>query len=81
MTTRKKHGCSLSHVSPRPWQYAFKPPYPGPVGAVYTTYTVFPGGAFFGIILAADLQNTYSLTPDRAWPAIQVSTTFFIFLF
>ncbi|BFZ04181.1 hypothetical protein BsWGS_07220 [Bradybaena similaris] len=49
---------------------AFKSPYPGPDGNVYTTHTSI-SGFFFGIVLGTNLNNNYSLTPANAWPTVQ----------
>ncbi|XP_055899049.1 uncharacterized protein LOC106054416 [Biomphalaria glabrata] len=45
--------------------------YPGPDGEVYTTYTNISGYAF-GIVLAADLKNSYALTPSSGWTSGQL---------
>ncbi|CAG5115344.1 unnamed protein product, partial [Candidula unifasciata] len=53
---------------------AFKSPYPGPIGEVYTSYTRI-SGFFFGIIVVPELNNSYSLTPAAAWPIIEFPTS------
>ncbi|XP_059175577.1 uncharacterized protein LOC131955455 [Physella acuta] len=40
--------------------------YPGPVGEVYTTYSNI-SGLIFGIVLAAEMSNEYSLKPSNGW--------------
>ncbi|XP_059175515.1 uncharacterized protein LOC131955424 [Physella acuta] len=40
--------------------------YPGPLGEVYTTHSNV-SSLIFGIVMAADLQNVYSLTPSSGW--------------
>ncbi|KAK6972803.1 hypothetical protein BgiMline_023965 [Biomphalaria glabrata] len=53
-----------------PQQRAFSS-YPGPDGEVYTTYTNISGYAF-GVVLAADLKNSYALTPSSGWTSGQL---------
>ncbi|XP_059175571.1 uncharacterized protein LOC131955451 isoform X2 [Physella acuta] len=47
------------------------PSYPGPEGEVYTTYSNI-SGFLFGIVLAAEMINQYSLTPSNGWTLAQL---------
>jgi len=47
------------------YEKAFGGSYPGPEGEVWTTYSQI-SGFFFGIILGADLNNSYSIGPQEA---------------
>ncbi|XP_055899050.1 uncharacterized protein LOC106071759 isoform X1 [Biomphalaria glabrata] len=42
------------------------PTYAGPDGEVYSTYSNI-SGYIFGIVVAADLKNSYNLTPSSGW--------------
>ncbi|KAH9500550.1 hypothetical protein Btru_072238 [Bulinus truncatus] len=42
------------------------PVHPGPDGEVYTTYSNI-SGFIFGVVVAADLKNSYDLTPSSGW--------------
>ncbi|CAL1547276.1 unnamed protein product [Lymnaea stagnalis] len=48
--------------------------YPGPDGEVYTTFSNI-SGLIFGIVLAADLSNSYDLTPSSGWTFGQLPTS------
>ncbi|CAL1533730.1 unnamed protein product [Lymnaea stagnalis] len=50
------------------------PTYTGPQGQVYTTYSNI-SGYIFGIVLAAQLDNEYSLKPSAGWTFGELATS------